>query len=77
MPTSEIARRLFLRSATAATAASALRGAAVAANDRISTAFIGVGVMGSENLGAAMKQPGVVVSAVCDVFQPNLERAAA
>jgi len=33
--------------------------------------------MGSENLGAAMDQPGVAVSAVCDVFQPNLERAAA
>ncbi len=47
------------------------------ANDRISLAFIGVGVMGSENLSAAAEQPGVAVSAVCDVYQPNLERAAA
>src|SRR5204862_872169 len=28
-------------------------------------------------LKAAMKQPGVAVAAVCDVYQPNLERAAA
>ncbi len=33
--------------------------------------------MGSENLQAAMNQPGVAVSALCDVYQPNLERAAA
>jgi len=72
MPTSDLARRTFLGSATAA----ALQ-AQTSANDRISTAFIGVGVMGSENLKAAMNQPGVAVSAVCDVFQPNLERAAA
>jgi len=77
MPTSSLARRDFLRSATAATAATAMSTRAVAANDKISTAFIGVGVMGSENLKAAVKQPGVEVSAVCDVFQPNLERAEA
>ena len=64
-----LARRTFL-----ATAAST---PLMAANDRISTAFIGVGVMGSANLAAAMSQPGVAVSAVCDVYQPNLERAAA
>jgi predicted dehydrogenase len=47
------------------------------ANDRISVGFIGTGVMGTENLRAAMRQPGVAVAAVCDVYQPNLERAAA
>ncbi len=57
--------------------AAALAAPLFAANDRISLAFIGTGVMGSENLGAAMKQPGVAVSAVCDVYQPNLERASA
>jgi predicted dehydrogenase len=77
MPTSNLPRRAFLRSATAATTASAFAARAISANDRISTAFIGVGTMGSENLGAAMIQPGVAVSAVCDVFQPNLERAGA
>jgi predicted dehydrogenase len=33
--------------------------------------------MGMENLKAAMSQPGVEVAAVCDVYQPNLEKAAA
>lgn len=28
------------------------------ANDRISVAFVGIGVMGAENLKAAMNQPG-------------------
>jgi predicted dehydrogenase len=73
----KIDRRGFIRSAAALTAASAAGGRAVAANDRISVAFVGVGVMGSENLTAAMDQPGVAVRAVCDVYQPNLERAAA
>ncbi len=74
MSSSNLARRAFLRSAAAATAFAA---PAVSANDRVSLAFIGVGVMGSENLGAAMNQPGVAVGAVCDVYQPNLERAVA
>src|SRR5512141_2955102 len=77
MPSNQLARRTFLQSATAATAASTMGGQTGPTNDRISLAFIGTGVMGSENLGAAMKQNGVAVSAVCDVFQPNLERAAA
>lgn len=66
-------RRVFLGSA----AATAMAQERIAANDRIALGFIGVGVMGSENMGAAMDQGGVAVSAVCDVFQPNLERAAA
>ncbi|MEO8657372.1 MAG: Gfo/Idh/MocA family oxidoreductase [Bryobacteraceae bacterium] len=73
MPPTDLARRTFLRSAATA----ALAVPSFAASDRISTAFIGVGVMGSENLKAAMNQPGVAVSALCDVFQPNLERAVA
>jgi predicted dehydrogenase len=77
MPTSNVARREFLRTTAAATAASALATRAVAANDKINIAFIGTGVMGSENLKAAAAQPGVQVAAVCDVFQPNLERAEA
>jgi predicted dehydrogenase len=66
-------RRDFLRAA----GATALTGSLKGANDRISLGFIGIGVMGSENLRAAMKQPGVAVAAVCDVYQPHLERAAA
>ncbi|MCP5112495.1 MAG: Gfo/Idh/MocA family oxidoreductase, partial [bacterium] len=33
--------------------------------------------MGSENLKAAMNRPEVAVAAVCDVYQPHLERAGA
>ncbi len=47
------------------------------ANDRISIAMIGTGTMGSANLDAATDQKGVAISALCDVYQPNLERAAA
>ena len=70
---SDIPRRSILKSAAAPLLGSRL----FAANDRISLAFIGTGVMGSENLRAAMAHPGVAVAAVCDVYQPNLERAAA
>lgn len=73
---STIARRSFLRSATAATAA-AFSVPAFSANDRISTAFICVGVMNSNNLGTTIKLPGVAVTAMCDVYQPNLEKASA
>jgi predicted dehydrogenase len=52
-------------------------GAVKGANDRIAAAFIGTGVMGSDNLRAAMAQPGVQAVSVCDVYQPNLEKAAA
>lgn len=72
MQTDTSGRRNFLRAGV-----SVLTGSVLGANDRISLGFIGVGVMGSENLGAAMKQPGVAVAAVCDVYQPHLERAGA
>src|SRR5688572_9841128 len=70
-------RRSFLKAAGGAAAAPLLAQQSPAANDRISIAFIGVGVMGTENMRAAMKQPGVAVSAVCDVYQPHRERAVA
>ena len=78
----DLARRTFLASATAAASTNAWAAQSgsskpVSANDKISVAFVGVGVMGSENLKAAAAQPGVQVGAVCDVYQPNLERAEA
>jgi len=33
--------------------------------------------MGMGNLGVAMKQPNVEIAAVCDVYQPHLEKAVA
>ena len=69
-------RRELLKAVGGAAASAALAPLLRAANDRLSVAFIGTGVMGSENLKAAMAQ-GAQASYVCDVFQPNLERAAA
>ncbi len=70
-------RRDFLRGAAGAASVAAFNRGAHGANDRIALGFIGVGVMGSENLKAAMAQPGVAVVGVCDVYQPNLEKAGA
>jgi predicted dehydrogenase len=69
-------RREFLTSAATGltTALSARR--VLGANDRLTGAFIGVGTMGTENLKVAMDH-GVQIGAVCDVYQPHLERAAA
>ena len=47
------------------------------ANDRIALAVIGTGTMGSANLDAASDQKGVAIAALCDVYQPNLEKAVA
>jgi predicted dehydrogenase len=66
-------RRQFLQSVSAV---AALGGRAPSPADRISVAFVGAGVMGRENMQAAMAQ-GAQVAAVCDVYQPNLERAEA
>src|SRR4051812_42495758 len=70
-------RRGFMRTAAVAALTSSMSKSVKGANDRISLGFIGLGTMGSENLKAAMAQPGVAVTAVCDVYQPHLERAAA
>lgn len=70
-------RRAFLKTTAAAALTTSIFPRSVrGANDRITGAFIGVGVMGSENLGAAISK-GVQAVAVCDVYQPNLERATA
>src|SRR5579859_6520045 len=70
-------RRDFLKTTTAALTTQIFTGAVKGANDRVSAAFIGMGRMGSSNLGFAMKQPNVDVVAVCDVYQPHLEKAVA
>jgi predicted dehydrogenase len=69
-------RRTLLTSAAATFTTSLFTGRMRGANDRIAAAFVGTGVMGTENLRAAAGN-GAQVVAVCDVYQPNLERAAA
>jgi predicted dehydrogenase len=72
----ETDRRDFLKSAgAAALTTSIFTGNVKGANDKLNGAFIGVGRMGSSNLGFALKAENVVVSAVCDVYQPNLDKA--
>ena len=69
-------RRGFLSSAGAALTTSMFTGAVKGANDRIRVGFIGLGAMGSGNLQYSMKTGGVLeVAALCDVYQPTLERA--
>jgi predicted dehydrogenase len=72
-----IPRRALLAGAATALTASLFTGKVKGANDRISVAFIGLGAMGSGNLGYAMKVPEVEPVAVCDIYQPHLERAVA
>ena len=69
-------RRQFLSAATAAFTTNLFTGNLRGANDKVSAAFIGTGRMGLSNLNNAKKQENLVVSAVCDVYQPNLDKAA-
>ena len=66
-------RRNFLKAAALTT--SLFTGNVKGANDRLSVGFIGMGKMGRANLNFAMKQENVVVPAVCDVFERNLNMA--
>lgn len=47
------------------------------ANDRVSIAIVGMGSMGTGNLRYSARQEGVAISALCDVYQPNLDKAMA
>ena len=73
-------RRDFLAQVTGAAAgfAVALSGSEpqriLGANDRVVAGVIGYGEMGTENMGSFMKHPGVEIGAVCDVYQPRLEK---
>lgn len=71
-------RRDFLKTAGAAALTTNLfTGRLRGANDRVTTAFIGLGAMGHGNLGFALAVEGFQPVAVCDVWQPYLDRAQA
>jgi predicted dehydrogenase len=70
-------RDFFKSAATAALTTQIFTGKVRGANDRLSAAFIGMGKMGRSNLEYAMRQENLVVSAVCDVFDRNLDLAVA
>ena len=72
---SESSRRALLQAAGVAYTTNLFTGQSRGANDKVNAAFIGMGRMGRGNLGIALKQENLHVSAVCDVYQPNLELA--
>jgi predicted dehydrogenase len=74
--TKEVNRREFL-AASAGVALAASAGRVLGANETIGVALIGAGGQGSAHLGRLVKNEQVRVLAVCDVYQPRLDRAAA
>jgi predicted dehydrogenase len=80
--THEINRREFIKRAAITTGGVSLSMAGfstpqvLGANDRIRLGVIGTGHQGIEDMKAFM-QHGVEVAAVCDVYQPNLEKGLA
>ncbi len=47
----------------------------VSANDKVNIGVIGLGIMGYNDLNAAIKVPGVNLVAACDLYNGRLERA--
>ncbi len=80
--TDDINRRDFMKRAAFTTAGVSLSMAGfsttnvLGANDRIRLGVIGTGRQGTDDMQNFMK-PGVEVAAVCDVYQPNLEKGLA
>jgi predicted dehydrogenase len=72
-----IERRNILKGAGAALTTALFTGRVKGANDRIAVGFIGLGAMGSGNLGHVMRLADAQPVAVCDVYQPTLEKAVA
>ena len=67
----------FLKTGAAAFTTSIFTGNLKGANDRVNVAFIGVGRMGSGTSVSPPRCPALRSVAVCDVYQPALERAEA
>jgi len=73
-------RRVFMKNTTAAAAGWSLLRAPAALgqsspNEKVNVGFIGVGNRGSQLLASFMKQDDVRVAALCDVYEPYLERS--
>ena len=77
LKTLTLTRRQVTASATALFTTNLFTGNVKGANDKVAVGFIGLGAMGSGNLGYSMKVPGLQPVALCDVYEPHLERAVA
>jgi len=73
MPESSLPRRSFLRGATAVTALSYSR--IYGANERVQLGLIGCGERGRYDLGNFVKTGIVDVTALCDIWAPQMEHA--
>jgi predicted dehydrogenase len=76
----EINRRNFIKQAALSTAgaglvASTLGAIPVSASDKVRVAVIGAGLQGSSLMNEFLKLPDVQLAAVCDLYQPHLDRA--
>ena len=72
-----ISRRRFIETGVFAAAAAGLDTRVIASpSDRIRVGFIGVGNRGDQLLDAFGKQPDVEIAALCDVYEPYLQRDA-
>jgi predicted dehydrogenase len=68
-------RRRFLETGAVAATVTGLAGPAWAApSDRVRVGFIGVGNRGDQLLDAFAKQPDVEIAALCDLYEPYLQR---
>ncbi len=75
----EITRRTFVGTGVAVAVGAATSRSATAqaasANDKVRLGFIGVGNRGSQLLDAFLEQPDMEVAAICDIYQPYVDRA--
>jgi predicted dehydrogenase len=72
-----ISRRRFIGTGVLAAAAAGLRvQASAASSDTVRVGFIGVGNRGDQLLDGFAKQPDVEIAALCDVYEPYLQRDA-
>jgi predicted dehydrogenase len=73
-----ITRRRFIESGVLAAAAAGLGARPAAApSDTVRVGFIGIGNRGDQLLDGFAKQPDVEIAALCDVYEPYLQRDAA
>ncbi len=72
---SDQSRRDLLKSAAAITASAAASRAASAADGQVPFGFVGVGARGSSHMRTLSRVPSGRCVAVCDIYQPHLDRA--
>ena len=72
-----LTRRAFVRAGAATALSAATWSRAYGANERIGIGLIGFGLVGRVHTRNFMAQPDAQITAVCDVYQPRLEAAAA